>query len=87
MVQAWTIGGRYKSKVKSLSPGPGQYSSRNHSVNKLKNPEWSMGTSKRSSMRKNFSPGPGMYKTVKGDNDAPKYHFGTKSVTDLDKFK
>jgi len=89
MVQAWTIGSKYKSKVKSLSPGPGQYSSRNQTVNKLKSPQWTIGTSKRDPMNKNraLSPGPGMYKTVNELNGAPKYHFGTKSVTDLDKFK
>ena len=33
-----------------------------------------------------LSPGPGMY-TNKIENSAPKYHFGAKSITDLDKFK
>jgi hypothetical protein len=88
MVQAWTIGGKYKKKNESLGPGPGQYSSRNHGVNKNQAPNWTIGTSQRNSFKSRaLSPGPGMYNTVTDGNKAPKYHFGTKSVTDLDKFK
>lgn len=88
MVQAWTIAGKYKQKDNSFSPGPGMYTSRNHSVTKLRSPQWMIGTSQRDSFKtRAFSPGPGVYKTSKDSNDAPKYHFGSKSVTDLDKFK
>lgn len=89
MVQAWSIGKKFKTKPKSVSPGPGQYTSRNENGNKMKPPTWTIGTSKRSDLNQNraFSPGPGNYKTLKDINDAPKYHFGVKSVTDLDKFK
>lgn len=89
MVQAWSIGGKYKSKPKSLSPGPGQYKSKNPAVTKLQSPRWTIGTSKRGNLYGNraLSPGPGNYQTTKDLNDAPKYHFGVKSVTDLNKFK
>lgn len=88
MVQAWTITGRPKDKSTSFSPGPGQYTSRNETVDKLKAPQWTIGTSQREAFKtRALSPGPGMYQTVKDNNDAPKYHFGTKSVSDLDKFK
>ncbi|CAI2370217.1 unnamed protein product [Moneuplotes crassus] len=89
MVQAWSIGKKFQTKPKSVSPGPGQYTSRNTTVTKMKSPQWTIGTSKRSNLNnhKTFSPGPGNYKTIKDINDAPKYHFGGKSVTDLDKFK
>ena len=47
MVQAWSIAGRYKNKVKSLNPGPGQYSSRNIHSRINKSPQWTIGTAKR----------------------------------------
>lgn len=88
MVQAWTIGGRHKNKDKAFSPGPGAYTSRNSSVVKLKSPQWTIGTAERNSFKSRaLSPGPGVYKTANDTNEGPKYHFGTKSVTDLDKFK
>lgn len=88
MVQAWSFAGKYKKETSSLAPGPGQYSSRNHDSVKMKSPTWSIGTAQRGSFKSRaLSPGPGMYKTNVDGNNAPKYHFGTKSVTDLDKFK
>lgn len=88
MVQAWTIGGKYQKKTESLAPGPGQYSNKNTDTVKLKSPEWKIGTSQRDSFRpRAFSPGPGMYTAIDNGLSAPKYHFGTKSVTDFNKFK
>lgn len=88
MVQAWTISGRHKQRDMTMSPGPGHYKSRNDNGYKQNAPHWTIGTSQRDSFKSRaFSPGPGMYKTVSDDNAGPKYHFGAKSVTDLDKFK
>ena len=88
MVQAWTIGAKFPTKDITKSPGPGQYTSRNENSKIQKSPEWTIGTSKRDLFNNRaLSPGPGSYKTIAERNDAPKYHFGTKSVTDLEKFK
>lgn len=88
MVQAWSIGAKLPKKEVSSSPGPGQYSSRNEDSKKSKPPEWTIGTSKRNVFNtRALSPGPGTYKTIEENNAAPKYHFGTKSTSNLDKFK
>ena len=88
MVSAWTIGMKYKKKSDSDGPGPGQYTSRNKYNVKNQPPQWTIGTSQRDSFRnKVLSPGPGMYKTSRDNTDGPKYHFGTKSVSDLNKYK
>lgn len=88
MVQAWTIGAKLPNKEIAKSPGPGQYTSRNESSKIVKSPEWTIGTSKRELYNnKALSPGPGTYKTIADKNDAPKYLFGAKSVSDLEKFK
>ena len=88
MVQAWSFAGKYKKRSSSLGPGPGQYTSRNENSNKMKSPQWTIGTSQRAGLHgKGIGPGPGMYKTSNDVNSGPKYHFGSKSITDLDKFK
>lgn len=88
MVQAWTIAGKYKKRADSLGPGPGQYTSRNTDAFKMKSPQWTIGTAQKGAFNtRTLSPGPGVYNTIKDANDAPKYHFGSKSVTDFDKFK
>jgi hypothetical protein len=87
MVQAWSIAGRHVQRPKALSPGPGQYTSLDTNNHKVKSPQWKIGTAERTDKKRALSPGPDMYKTMPDMNEAPKYHFGTKSVTDLDKFK